>query len=138
MRLQWPRFSLKPEPDRAQDPCTARIGSTGDTIMMTTELGFPQNMKVNIIHSSVLTELKLNLGHSEHKQGNVLENAMKYAMLYAMDKIKYEIMKVTIASKLPVSYRPALGRVGLWIELEMDWPPRPIHCYASGKQPASN
>ncbi|GMN54551.1 hypothetical protein TIFTF001_023679 [Ficus carica] len=30
MRLQWPRFSLKPEPDRAQDPCTARIGSTGD------------------------------------------------------------------------------------------------------------
>ncbi|GMN52517.1 hypothetical protein TIFTF001_021670 [Ficus carica] len=29
MRLQRPRFSSKPEPDRAQDPCTARIGSIG-------------------------------------------------------------------------------------------------------------
>ncbi|GMN66139.1 hypothetical protein TIFTF001_035210 [Ficus carica] len=29
MRLQRPRFSSKPEPDRAQDPCTARIGATG-------------------------------------------------------------------------------------------------------------
>ncbi|GMN68499.1 hypothetical protein TIFTF001_037559 [Ficus carica] len=33
-------------------------------------------------------------------------------------------MKVMMASKLPVSYRPALGRVGLWFELEMDWPPQ--------------
>ncbi|GMN20603.1 hypothetical protein TIFTF001_051042 [Ficus carica] len=29
MRLQWPRFLSKPEPDRAQEPCTARIDSTG-------------------------------------------------------------------------------------------------------------
>ncbi|GMN65028.1 hypothetical protein TIFTF001_034101 [Ficus carica] len=29
MRLQQPRFSSKSEPDRAQDPCTARIGATG-------------------------------------------------------------------------------------------------------------
>ncbi|GMN40294.1 hypothetical protein TIFTF001_009518 [Ficus carica] len=28
MRLQWPRFSSKPKPDRAQEPCTARIDST--------------------------------------------------------------------------------------------------------------
>ncbi|GMN60880.1 hypothetical protein TIFTF001_029984 [Ficus carica] len=35
-----------------------------------------------------------------------------------------------MASKLHVSYRPALGRVGLWIELEMDWPPQPIHSCA--------
>ncbi|GMN19667.1 hypothetical protein TIFTF001_045219 [Ficus carica] len=41
-------------------------------------------------------------------------------------------MKVTMASKLPVSYRPALGRVGLWIELEMDWLSRPIHSCAPG------
>ncbi|GMN42353.1 hypothetical protein TIFTF001_011562 [Ficus carica] len=37
-----------------------------------------------------------------------------------------------MASKLPVSYRPALGRVGLWIVLEMDWPPQPIHSCAPG------
>ncbi|GMN52800.1 hypothetical protein TIFTF001_021946 [Ficus carica] len=29
MRLQWPRFLSKPEPDRAKELCTARIDSTG-------------------------------------------------------------------------------------------------------------
>ncbi|GMN25919.1 hypothetical protein TIFTF001_046002 [Ficus carica] len=51
MRLQWPRFSLKPEPDRAQDPCTARIGSTGDLNVLKAELGFPENTKVEIGNS---------------------------------------------------------------------------------------
>ncbi|GMN59324.1 hypothetical protein TIFTF001_028416 [Ficus carica] len=41
-------------------------------------------------------------------------------------------MKVMMASKLPMSYRPALGRVGLWFELEMDWPPQPLHSCAPG------
>ncbi|GMN64551.1 hypothetical protein TIFTF001_033627 [Ficus carica] len=41
-------------------------------------------------------------------------------------------MKVMMASKLPVSYRPALGLVGLWFELEMDWPPQPLHSCAPG------
>ncbi|GMN69972.1 hypothetical protein TIFTF001_039018 [Ficus carica] len=61
-----------------------------------------------------------------------------------------------MASKSPVLYRPALGRVGLWFELEIDWPPqplqRPVHThkrlyllsesslsyvYAVGKQPSA-
>ncbi|GMN60296.1 hypothetical protein TIFTF001_029393 [Ficus carica] len=62
MRLQRPRFLSKPEPDRAQDPCTARIGATGH------------------MTSSVLTELKLDLGHSEHKQGYAMEKAMLYVI----------------------------------------------------------
>ncbi|GMN25236.1 hypothetical protein TIFTF001_050365 [Ficus carica] len=32
MRLQRPQFRSKPEPDRAQNPCTARIGATGHMI----------------------------------------------------------------------------------------------------------
>ncbi|GMN74534.1 hypothetical protein TIFTF001_055816 [Ficus carica] len=43
-----------------------------------------------------------------------------------------------MASKSPVLYRPALGRVGLWFELKMDWPPQPLHSRAPGKQPVSN
>ncbi|GMN19357.1 hypothetical protein TIFTF001_042865 [Ficus carica] len=31
-----------------------------------------------------------------------------------------------------MSYRPALGQVGLWFELEMDWPPQPLHNCAPG------
>ncbi|GMN61097.1 hypothetical protein TIFTF001_030199 [Ficus carica] len=42
-----------------------------------------------------------------------------------------------MASKLPVLYRPALGRVGLWFELEMVWPPQPLHSRAPGKQPSA-
>ncbi|GMN65555.1 hypothetical protein TIFTF001_034628 [Ficus carica] len=42
-----------------------------------------------------------------------------------------------MASKSPVLYRPALGRVGLWFELEMDWPPQPLHSRAPGKQPSA-
>ncbi|GMN40600.1 hypothetical protein TIFTF001_009832 [Ficus carica] len=80
---------------------------------------------------------------------------MKHVHYLTKNEIKYKIKNVMMASKLPVSYRPALGRVGLWIELEMDWPPQPIHScapgqlyllsesslsyvYAVGKQPASN
>ncbi|GMN70155.1 hypothetical protein TIFTF001_039199 [Ficus carica] len=37
-----------------------------------------------------------------------------------------------MASKSPVLYRPALGRVGLWFELEMVWPPQPLHSRAPG------
>ena len=32
----------------------------------------------------------------------------------------------------PVLCRPALGRVGLWFELEMVWPPQPLHSRAPG------
>ncbi|GMN27821.1 hypothetical protein TIFTF001_001820 [Ficus carica] len=35
-------------------------------------------------------------------------------------------------ASLPVTYRPVQGRVGLWIELEMDWPPQPLHSCAPG------
>ncbi|GMN18680.1 hypothetical protein TIFTF001_050830 [Ficus carica] len=38
----------------------------------------------------------------------------------------------TYPTSLPVSYRPALGRVGLWFELEMDWPPQPLHSCVPG------
>ncbi|GMN46372.1 hypothetical protein TIFTF001_015564 [Ficus carica] len=39
-----------------------------------------------------------------------------------------------MASKSHVLYRPALGRVGLWFELEMDWPPQPLHSRAPVKK----
>ncbi|GMN60074.1 hypothetical protein TIFTF001_029169 [Ficus carica] len=39
-----------------------------------------------------------------------------------------------MASKSPVLYRPALGRVGLWFELEMDWPSQPLHSHAPVKK----
>ncbi|GMN27062.1 hypothetical protein TIFTF001_029549 [Ficus carica] len=42
-----------------------------------------------------------------------------------------------MASKSPVLYRPALGRVGLWFELEMVWPPQQLHSRAPGKQPSA-
>ncbi|GMN72942.1 hypothetical protein TIFTF001_052953 [Ficus carica] len=53
MRLQWPRLLSKPEPDRAQEPCTARIGATGH---MTSTRRCPD-------------ELKLDSGHNNHYQG---------------------------------------------------------------------
>ncbi|GMN64282.1 hypothetical protein TIFTF001_033358 [Ficus carica] len=56
MRLQWPLFLLKPEPDRAQDPCAARIDTTRDLNVLKAERGFTQNTKVNIERDSVLTE----------------------------------------------------------------------------------
>ncbi|GMN37081.1 hypothetical protein TIFTF001_006519 [Ficus carica] len=31
-----------------------------------------------------------------------------------------------------MTYGPVQGRVGLWIELEMDWPPQPLHSCAPG------
>ncbi|GMN24257.1 hypothetical protein TIFTF001_040550 [Ficus carica] len=69
---------------------------------------------------------------------------------------KQEQDQVRWQASLPVTYRPVQGRVGLWIELEMDWPPQPLHScapdnyvvlaerkltsyvYAVGKQPVSN
>ncbi|GMN70125.1 hypothetical protein TIFTF001_039169 [Ficus carica] len=106
MRLQRPQFSSKPEPDRAQDPCTARIGATGHM-------------------TSVLTGFNSASDTANPNKHDACSPINK-------NKNKYKTMNVKMASKLPVSYRPALGRVGLWIELEMDWPPRPIHSYAPG------
>ncbi|GMN63596.1 hypothetical protein TIFTF001_032673 [Ficus carica] len=81
MRLQWPQFLSKPEPDRAQEPCTARIDSTGN---MTSTRRCPD-------------ELKLDSGHSNHYQGKCnsaysigfvvytcLKNAMNNAMVSSL------------------------------------------------------
>ncbi|GMN74931.1 hypothetical protein TIFTF001_053274 [Ficus carica] len=40
--------------------------------------------------------------------------------------------RVRWQASLPVTYRPVQGRVGLWIELEMDWPPQPLHSCTPG------
>ncbi|GMN33957.1 hypothetical protein TIFTF001_041974 [Ficus carica] len=69
-----------------------------------------------------------------HRHGTVLDIAdMMYAMMYAkmyvkvMVRLRYDYEH---DYGLPVSYRPALGKVGLWFELEMDWPPQPLHSCA--------
>ncbi|GMN64790.1 hypothetical protein TIFTF001_033862 [Ficus carica] len=59
--------------------------------------------------------------------------AKMYVMMYATTYIKVMVWlryDYEYDYGLPVSYRPALGRVGLWFELEMDWPPQPLHSYA--------
>ncbi|GMN59058.1 hypothetical protein TIFTF001_028151 [Ficus carica] len=66
MRLQRPRFSSKPEPDRAQDPCTARIGSIGN---ITSTQQCPNG-------------IQLDIGHSQNKQG-------KYNSAYSIDFVVY-------------------------------------------------
>ncbi|GMN22022.1 hypothetical protein TIFTF001_040159 [Ficus carica] len=81
MRLQRSRFSSKPEPDRAQDPCTARISSTGH---MTSTQQCPDG-------------IQLSIGHSQPKQGKYnsaysigfvvytcLRNATRYAMVSSL------------------------------------------------------
>ncbi|GMN18863.1 hypothetical protein TIFTF001_049866 [Ficus carica] len=35
-----------------------------------------------------------------------------------------------MTSELAYEYRPVQGWVGLWIELEMNWPPQPLHSCA--------
>ncbi|GMN67431.1 hypothetical protein TIFTF001_036491 [Ficus carica] len=75
MRLQRPRFSSKPEPDRAQDPCTARIGATGH---MTSTQQCPDG-------------IQLDIGHSQPKQG-------KYNSAYSIGFVVY-----TCLSKQPGS-----------------------------------
>ncbi|GMN23330.1 hypothetical protein TIFTF001_043670 [Ficus carica] len=110
MRLQWPLFLTKPEPEVPRTPARPEY---------------------NIRQCPDEGQLNFDTTYT-----NKIKNVM-------------------MANKLPVSYRPALGRVGLWIVLEMDWPPQPIHScapgqlyllsesslsyvYAVGKQPASN
>ncbi|GMN30536.1 hypothetical protein TIFTF001_044488 [Ficus carica] len=51
--------------------------------------------------------------------------------------IGFVVVLAQMASKSPVLYRPALGRVGLWFELEMVWPPQQLHSRAPGKQPSA-
>ncbi|GMN54843.1 hypothetical protein TIFTF001_023960 [Ficus carica] len=75
MRLQRPLFSSKPEPDRAQDPCTARIGATGH---MTSTPQCPDG-------------IQLGIGHSQPKQG-------KYNSAYSIGFVVY-----TCLSKQPGS-----------------------------------
>ncbi|GMN55367.1 hypothetical protein TIFTF001_024485 [Ficus carica] len=83
MRLQWPRFSLKPEPDHAQDPCKARICSTRDLNVLKTELEYSTQQCPD--------EHKLDIGHSERKQG-------KYNSAYSIGFVVY-----TCLSKQPGS-----------------------------------
>ncbi|GMN21848.1 hypothetical protein TIFTF001_045564 [Ficus carica] len=93
MRLQWPRFSLKPDPDRAQDPCTARIDSTGDLNVLKTKLEYSTQQCPG--------ELKLDSGHSERKQG-------KYNSAYSIGFVVYTCLRnvtknAMIVSSLPVT-----------------------------------
>ncbi|GMN67430.1 hypothetical protein TIFTF001_036490 [Ficus carica] len=68
MKLQRPRFSSKPEPDRAQEPCTARIDLSGH------------------MTSSVLTGFQLGIGHSQPKQG-------KYNSAYSIGFVVYTCLR---------------------------------------------
>ncbi|GMN66633.1 hypothetical protein TIFTF001_035697 [Ficus carica] len=63
--------------------------------------------------------------------GFVVYDKLRYVYDECYDYMKH------MASKSPVLYRPALGRVGLWFELEMVWPPQPLHSRAPGKQPSA-
>ncbi|GMN33336.1 hypothetical protein TIFTF001_044784 [Ficus carica] len=80
MRLQRPRCLSKPEPDRAQEPCTARIDSTGQFSTQQCPNG-----------------IQLGIGHSQPKQGKYnsaynigfvvytcLRNAMRNAMVSSL------------------------------------------------------
>ncbi|GMN58762.1 hypothetical protein TIFTF001_027861 [Ficus carica] len=91
MRLQWPRFSLKPEPDRAQDPCTARIDSTRDLNVLKVELKFstqqcPDGIQLDIGHSQPKVQLRL-----QHRLVvyTCLRNATKNVMLYVVVGLDY-------------------------------------------------
>ncbi|GMN55823.1 hypothetical protein TIFTF001_024954 [Ficus carica] len=56
-----------------------------------------------------------------------------YVMMCDMQSLRYDYdLCMSDITSLPVSYRPALGRVGLWFELEMDWLPQPLHSCAPG------
>ncbi|GMN56778.1 hypothetical protein TIFTF001_025896 [Ficus carica] len=105
MRLQWPRFLLKPEPDRAQDPCTARIDSTRDLNVLKAELG---NRKIMDRISGNNTEkeystqqcpggIKLDIGHSEHKQG-------KYNSAYSIGFVVYTCLRLNAMICYKVCY----------------------------------
>ncbi|GMN19219.1 hypothetical protein TIFTF001_045147 [Ficus carica] len=66
MRPQWPRFSSKSEPNRAQDPCTARIGLTRH------------------MTSSVLTGFNSASDTANPNKSHMLGNAMKNAMVSSL------------------------------------------------------
>ncbi|GMN72419.1 hypothetical protein TIFTF001_053554 [Ficus carica] len=101
MRPQRPRFSSKPEPDRAQDPCTARIGSTGH---MTSTQQCPDG-------------IQLGIGHSQPKQG-------KYNSAYSIGFVLYTCLNICYECML---CRNAMIDVGLDYGLSWKWTGRPNH-----------
>ncbi|GMN32256.1 hypothetical protein TIFTF001_041702 [Ficus carica] len=74
-------FSSKSEPDRAQDPCTAKIGSTG---YMTSTQQCPNGIQLDIGHSQN-KQSKYNSAYSiDFVVYTCPRNATKNAMLYAV------------------------------------------------------
>ncbi|GMN66874.1 hypothetical protein TIFTF001_035932 [Ficus carica] len=121
-------FSLKPEPDRAQDPCTARIGSTGDLNMLKAELGFPQNTKT---FSESALIFKWNwISKTVQEIGNSCTG-----FLETMQKKKVERNSVLIGFS-STSDTANANRVGLDYGLSWKWTGRPNNSIVA--RPVSN
>ncbi|GMN47080.1 hypothetical protein TIFTF001_016257 [Ficus carica] len=97
MRLQWPRFLLKPEPDRAQDLCTARIDSTRDLNVLKAELEYSTQQCPG--------RIKLDIGHREHKQG-------KYNSAYNIGFVVYTCLRLNAMICYKVCYVMCYNMLG--------------------------
>ncbi|GMN74013.1 hypothetical protein TIFTF001_054946 [Ficus carica] len=82
-------------------------------------------------HISMLTNLSSGKMSRKTCKQNIRENATR-ASVVPPDDDRVESLGNLLKLRAGRVVRPALGRIGLWFELEMDWPPQPLHSCVPG------